>query len=108
MQQPMRIDRIDGILYAVCEFESNSWKTARQLIGLLQENERAIDNEIDLVTIRKTIEDMAEIEAAKTAIGRENEKAWKANDNIRQKHLPALDQALREYMTKLQQLIEGQ
>lgn len=84
-------------MYAVCEFESNIWKTARQLIGLLQKNERAIDNEIDLVTIRKIIEDMTEIGAARAAIGRENEKAWRANGNIRQKHLPALDQALREY-----------
>jgi hypothetical protein len=108
MRQPMRIDRIDGILYTICEFESNSWKTARQLIGLLQENEPAVDSQIDLVAIRKTVEDMAQIEAAKAAIERENEKAWKANDNIRQKHLPALDQALKEYATKLQQLIEGQ
>jgi hypothetical protein len=107
-QRPIRIDRVNGILYAICEFESNSWKTARQLIGLLQEREQAVDEEIDLATIRKTVEDIAQIEAAKAAIGRENEKAWKANDNIRQKHLPALDQALREYTTKLRQLIEDQ
>jgi hypothetical protein len=61
-----------------------------------------------LAAIGKTVEDMAEIEAAKAAIERENEKAWKANDSIRQKHLLALNQALREYMTKLQQMIECQ
>jgi hypothetical protein len=108
IQQSMRIDRINGIFYAVCEFESNSWKIARQLIGLLQENEQTSDHQVDLAAISKTVDDMAEIEAAKTAIERENEKAWKANDSIRQKHLPALNQALREYMTKLQQMIEGQ
>ena len=108
VQQSMRIDRINAIFYVVCEFESNSWKIARQLIGLLQENEQTSDRQVDLATISKTVEDMAEIEAAKAAIERENEKAWKANDSIRQKHLPTLNQALREYMTKLQQMIEGQ
>jgi len=107
-QQLMRIDRMNGIFYAICEFESNSWKIARQLIGLLQENEKTSEHQVDLATICKTVEDMAEIEAAKAAIEHENEKAWKANDSIRQKHLPALNQALREYMTKLQQMIEGQ
>lgn len=107
-QQFMRIDRMSGIFYAVCEFESNSWKVARQLIGLLQENEQTSERQVDLATISKTVEDMAEIEAAKAAIERENEKAWKANDSIRRKHLPALNQALREYMTKLQQMIESQ
>ena len=107
-QQSLRIDRMNGIFYAVCEFESNSWKIARQLICLLQENEQTSDHQVDLATISHTVEDMAEIEAAKAAIEHENEKAWKANDNIRQKHLPALNQALREYMTKLQQMVEGQ
>lgn len=107
-QQSMRIDRVNGIFYAVCEFESNSWKIARQLVGFLQENEQTSDHQVDLAIISKTVEDMAEIEAAKAAIERENEKAWKANDSIRQKHLPVLNQALREYMTKLQQMIEGQ
>jgi hypothetical protein len=106
MQQSMRIDHVSGIFYAVCEFESNSWKIARQLIGLLQENEQTSGQQVDLATVRKTIEDMAEIEAAKAAIERENEKAWKANDSIRQRHLPALNQALREYLTKLQQMVE--
>jgi hypothetical protein len=106
--QSVRIDRMNGIFYAVCEFESNTWKIARQLIGLLQENEQTSEHQVDLTTIRKTVEDMAEIEGAKSAIERENEKACKANDSIRQRHLPALSQALREYATKLQQMIEGQ
>ncbi len=109
IHKPLHLDRINGVFYVACEFETGSWKVARELIGLLQEGEQKPGGqEVDLEKIRTTVEDMAEIEAAKDSIQRDNEKAWKANDNIRQKHLPALDDALREYRTRLQHLIDGE
>lgn len=55
-QQSKQIDRMSGILYAVCEFESNSWRIARQLICLLQENEQTSDQHVDLAAISKTVD----------------------------------------------------
>ena len=103
--KPLRIDQLDGVILAVVDIQSGSWKVAKQLFEILQSRENSSNGDIDIGRLQKTIDDWATVQCSVEKIRRDATTCYNASDRMLRINLAALEEAIEHYRQRLKSFL---